>query len=229
MAQDDRPEVRRKRSGTRQADGCGSFGRTLFIGASLGGYQAGVPRHPGMISPVGVMYDYFSAASDESAATTIDLPGGPDGAGALLPMPVPEIVRRYGRDGLRELLRPRLRLAETGFHVVATKGFDSTTDLGAIEGILTGVDFDEFLARPRTSHVVAERDGGERLVLTISDELQGVLATVEAAELTAAARRWVEEQGSGDTDVLGGLLHELAELARGAQRRGERLYCWICV
>ncbi|WP_437097432.1 hypothetical protein [Streptomyces sp. enrichment culture] len=182
-----------------------------------------------MISPVGVMYDYFSAASDESAATTIDLPGGPDGAGAKLPMPIPEIVRRYGRDGLRELLRPQLRLAETGFHVVATKGFDSTTDLGAIERILTGVDFDEFLARPRTSHVVAERDGGERLVLTISDELQCVLARVEASELTAAARLWVEEQGSGDTDVLGGLLHELAELARGAQRRGERLYCWICV
>ncbi|GAA3503341.1 hypothetical protein GCM10019016_104510 [Streptomyces prasinosporus] len=178
------------------------------------------------------MYDYFSAASDESAATTIDLPGGPDGAGAQLPMPVPEIVRRYGHDGLRELLRPQLRLAETGFHVVATKGFDSTTDLGAIERILTGVDFDEFLARPRTSHAVAERDGGERLVLTISDELQGVLARAEAAELTAAARRWVEEQGSGDTDVLGGLLHELAELARGAQRRGGTAVlldlCLIC-
>lgn len=32
-----------------------------------------------MIAPVGVMYDYFSAASDEAAATTIDLPRGPDG------------------------------------------------------------------------------------------------------------------------------------------------------
>lgn len=182
-----------------------------------------------MITPVGVMYDYFSAASDESAATTIDMPGGPDGAGANLPMPVPEIVRRYGRDGLRELLKPRLRLAETGFHVVATKGFDPTTDLGAIEEILTGADFDDFLARPRTSHIVAERDGGERLVLTISDELQDVLAKVEPAELTAAARHCAEEQGFGDADAIDGLLHELAELARGAQRRGERLYCWICV
>jgi hypothetical protein len=66
-------------------------------------------------------------------------------------------------------------------------------------------------------------------VLTISDELQGVLARVEAAELTAAARHWAEEQGFSDADTIDGLLHELAELARGAQRRGERLYCWICV
>ncbi|MGI5143566.1 MULTISPECIES: hypothetical protein [unclassified Streptomyces] len=142
-----------------------------------------------MISPVGVMYDYFSAVSDESAATTIDLPGGPDGVGAKLPMSVPEIVRRYGRDGLREFLRSRLRLAETGFHAVATKGFDSTTDLGAIEGILTGVDFDEFLARPRTSHAVAERDGGERLVLTISDELQALLTSPRIRVRSMGGRR----------------------------------------
>ncbi|GGM23468.1 hypothetical protein GCM10010129_79830 [Streptomyces fumigatiscleroticus] len=182
-----------------------------------------------MITPVGVVYEYFSATSDESAATTIDVPGGPDGTGAQQELPVREIVRRYGRDGLRESLRPPLRLAETGFHVVATKGFDSTTDLGAIEGILTGIDFEVFLARPRTSHVVAERDGGERLVLTISDELQGVLARAVASELTAAGRHWVKVWGSGDADAIGGLLHELAELARGAQQRGERLHCWICV
>jgi hypothetical protein len=182
-----------------------------------------------MIARVGVMYSYFSAASDESAATTIDVPGGPDGAGAPLPMPVPEILRRFGRDGLREYLMPQVRLAETGFYVVATKGFDSTSDLGAIEGILAGVDFDEFLARPRSSHVVAERDEGECLVLTISDEFQGVLAGAEAGALAVAARRWIEERGSGDADIIRGLLQELAELARGAQQRDERLYCWVCV
>lgn len=178
---------------------------------------------------MGVMYDYFSAASDELAASTIDVPGGPDGPGPKLPMPAAEIVKVHGHEGLRELLKPRLRLAETGFHVVATKGFDPTTDLGMIEGILTGVDFDEFLARPRTSHAVAERDGGERLVLTISDELRAVLANTGVTELSAAAGQWVTENGFGDAAPIADLLSELSALARGAIERDERLYCWICV
>jgi len=174
-----------------------------------------------------VTYKYFAAASDEMAASTIDLPGGPDGAGTQpLPMPLPEIMERYGPDGLREFAKPRLRLAETGFSVVGTKNFDSTSDLAVVEGILSGVGFDDFLARPRTSQVVAERDGGDCLVLTISDESRDVLAKAGAVELPEAARRWVELQGSGDPESLTGLLHELAELARGAQLRGERLYCW---
>jgi hypothetical protein len=35
--------------------------------------------------------------------------------------------------------------------------------------------------------------------------------------------------GRGDPQILAGLLHELAELARRARHRGERLYCWVCV
>ncbi|MEU6324868.1 hypothetical protein [Streptomyces sp. NPDC047009] len=176
---------------------------------------------------MGVMYDYFSAASDELAAATIDAPGGPDGAGPQLP--VAEIVKLHGHEGLRELLRPRVRQAETGFHVVATKGFDPTTDLGMIEAILTGVDFEDLLARERTSHVVAERDGGQGLVLTISDELQACLARSGVTELRAAAAQWVESNGFGDAGPLGDLLSELSLLARGATERGERLYCWVCV
>jgi hypothetical protein len=115
MAEVERWWFRRSFAGEAIGDGCGSFGGTFFHRSQswlLPGW--GAASLPGMISPVGVMYDYFSAVSDESAATTIDLPGGPDGVGAKLPMSVPEIVRRYGRDGLREFLRPRLRLAETG-------------------------------------------------------------------------------------------------------------------
>lgn len=57
------------------------------------------------------------------------------------------------------------------------------------------MSFAEFLARPPTSHVVAERDGGECLVVTISGEAQDVLARAEAGELSAAVRRWVEGRG----------------------------------
>src|SRR5215469_8966777 len=118
---------------------------------------------------MGVMYDYFSADSDELAAATIDVPGGPAGSGPAPPMPVREIIRRHGREALSELMKPRVRLAETGLHVVATKGFDATSDLGMIEEFLSGIPYDTILARPRTSHVLAERHDGENLVLTISD------------------------------------------------------------
>jgi len=50
---------------------------------------------------------------------------------------------------------------------------------------------------------VAERDGGEKLVLTISDELQAVLADRGVTELRAAAEQWVEANGFGDAGPLG--------------------------
>jgi len=178
---------------------------------------------------MGVMYDYFSADSDELAAATIDVPGGPAGSGPAPPMPVREIIRRHGREALSELMKPRVRLAETGLHVVATKGFDATSDLGMIEEFLSGIPYDTILARPRTSHVLAERHDGENLVLTISDELRQVLAASSATELSAAAERFIEWNGRGNAWAPADLLIELSALARGAIERGEHLYCWVCV
>ena len=178
---------------------------------------------------VGVTFDYFSATSDELAASTIDMLTGPGGP-AYLPMPVREIIELYGREGLRELMKPRVRLAETGFYAVKTKGFDPVADLGTIEEILTRTDFEALLARPRHGHVLAERNGSEQLVVTISDELQAVLANAGVAELSAAAGQWANDRHhSDDAAPLAHLLSELSALARGANERNERLYCWICV
>jgi hypothetical protein len=184
---------------------------------------------------VGVIFDYFSAASDELAASAIDIPVGPGGPLPPLPMPVAEIVRLRGREGLRELQRelsmPRLHRAETGFWAVSAKGFNPVTDLGTIEEILTGIDFGTLLDRPRNGDVIAERNNNCKLVVTISDELQALLADTGAAELAAAAGQWAKVNGSdsGDAAVIAHLLSELSALARGANVRKERLYCWICV
>jgi hypothetical protein len=140
---------------------------------------------------MGVMYDYFSAASDAIAASALDMVGGP---GAF-----------------------------------PTQGFDPVADLGTIEELLTGADFESLLTRPRHGRVVGARDGGERLVVTISDELRAVLANTGAAELSATAGQSVNDRGSGDAALLAHLLSELSALARGAIERDERLYCWICV
>jgi len=93
---------------------------------------------------------------------------------------------------------------------------------------LSGVDFDEFAARPRTFHVIAERDEDERPVLTISDELQRrPRGAGSCPTLAAAAPSWGDARGSGDADAIAGLLHELAGLARRARRCDERLYRWV--
>jgi len=125
---------------------------------------------------MGVMFDYFCANTDEAAAAAIDLPGGPGGPLPPRPMPVPEILERYGREGLNQLLKPKLRLSDEGFHVVSCKGFDPTVDLVEIEALLSGVPCDEPRARPQAGHVLAQREEGEQLVVTISEELRDTLA-----------------------------------------------------
>jgi hypothetical protein len=180
---------------------------------------------------MGVMYDYFSAASDELAASAVGMRGGPGGP-VHLPMPVREILRLHGREGLSEMLKPRLQQAESGFSVVSTKGFDPGADLEAIEEILTGTGFEAFLERPRHGYIVAERDNGQELVLTISDETQAVLAGASSEDLSTAAEQWSSQDGrlsNIDAAPLAHLLGELSALARGASEHDEHLYCWICL
>jgi len=68
-------------------------------------------------------------------------------------------------------------------------------------------------------------------VVTLTDELQTALADADGARLASVAVPWSHTEeffGQGDPQILAGLLHELAELARRARNRGERLYCWVC-
>ena len=174
---------------------------------------------------MGVMYDYFAAPSDEAAATTIDQPGGP-GTGPRLPMPFKDLVAKYGMESALDFLKPQLLLSDHGFYVESTKGFDPVADLGAIATLLTGHDLDP------DYHLIAERDGGERLVLWISDGTREALEHATDDTLAAAAQRWVQNQAQWrtiDPEPVAHLLTQLAELARTAAARSERLYCWVCV
>jgi hypothetical protein len=179
---------------------------------------------------MGVLFKYFSASSDEVATSVIDRLGGP-GSGPPFPMPYPQYVRLHGIEAARELTKPRLwQASETGLYIVDTKGFDPVADLGEIEETLTGTDFETLLHRPRHGEVLAERDDGAVLIITISDELQSILANAATPELTAAATQWLERRGQADERaILAHLLGELSALARGATERNERLYCWSCL
>ena len=134
---------------------------------------------------MGVLFDYFSAPSDEAAATAINRIGGPGVSSKDTPPP-------------------------PAFDTFSTKVIDPFVKLGNVEARLTGRDDTEIGRGPRAGKILAEEDDGALLVVTLTDELQTALA-------------------DADPEGLGPWLGGLAELARRACIRGERLYCRICV
>ncbi len=175
---------------------------------------------------MGVLYDYFAADSDEHAATAVDLPGGPGGAAVQAP------ARRGGLFRRRQEPVEPPSAAETGFDVVSVKGIEPVVQLGTLEELLTGRPYDDIVADPRSGEAVAVRHGGELLVLTLSDTLVAALATATDSRLAEVAVPWSRTEefwGEGDPDELTDFLRDLSALARRAQERGQRLYCWVCV
>jgi hypothetical protein len=180
---------------------------------------------------VGLLHDYFTAGSDEQAAAAIDLAGGP--GGALPPSPELQAAFRAGdRAAVRRLTQPRVRVSEHGLTVLSVKGIDPVEHLAALEQILTGDGPEVVSARPRRGRAVAVRDGGERLILTLTDELHQALTRRAPQRVAAAAAEWAGTDafaGHGDTEALTHVLHELSRLAHHASDRNHRLYCWLCV
>ncbi|MEV4132137.1 hypothetical protein AB0J72_08220 [Dactylosporangium sp. NPDC049742] len=180
---------------------------------------------------MGVMYDYFAAGSDERAATALDLPAGPGGPLPARPQ-LMERIRAGDLAALQELRTPRVRWGEHGFQVLEVKGVDPFVMLVTLEELLTGVAYDDIVEGPRAGTDIASADDGERMVVTVTDELQQALARCSPDDLTRTAAAWAQtEELGGDDDVqpLTVFLGVLALLAREALGRGERLYCWVCV
>jgi len=150
---------------------------------------------------MGVMYDYFSAPSDEVAATALDRIGGPDNPSEDTP-PLPP------------------------FDTVATR-IDSSVVLGMLEALLTGREYRDVTL----SKTVRFEDDGERSVAALTDSISAALADASDEQLTAVAVPWsqIEELRGADLDSLTFGLGELAKLARRARSKGERLYCWACI
>ena len=169
---------------------------------------------------MGVLFDYFSAASDEAAASMITLPGGPSVSAAA--------PGRVGWFKPRRATRP----AGAWFDTVSAKGIDPLVQMGTLEALLTGRDYDQIVAGPRAGQTLASQDRGERLVVTLTDELRDALAHAGNERLTSIAVPWSQTDeffGQGDPQLLAEVLRELAELARRAHSKDERLYCWVCV
>ena len=85
---------------------------------------------------MGVLFDYFSDASDEAAASAIDRPGGPGSSQASHPEPRPWHWR-------------------APFDTVPLKGIDPLVQLGTLEALLTRRDYALIVAGSRAGHALA--------------------------------------------------------------------------
>ena len=155
---------------------------------------------------MGVLTDYFSAPSDQAAASALDRVGGPaqpaDG-----PSPQPP------------------------FDTFQSKGLDPYVLMGKLEEALTGQGYRVITADPQYGRKVAERGADGPWVCKISSPLQAALAQAGSDELTRVAVRWsqAEEHHGAAPESLAWVLEKLSGLARRATAKDEHLYCWICL
>lgn len=120
--------------------------------------------------------------------------------------------------------------ASSSFPTLDLKGIDPLVQLGTLESLLTGVDYD--IVAERSGKLVAMADEGEQLVVSVTNELVAALSTADEARLREVAEPWSETEefgGRADPTDLAMVLNELADLARTATTDGHRLYCWVCV
>ena len=180
------------------------------------------------MSAMGVLFDYFAAGSDEEAASVIDRLGGP----GRVPQPsAPVTEQRRGLFRRKSESSPSTEGEARVFDTVSG-GVDPVVQMGTFEELLTGRAYDDVVEDPRSGHAVAERDGGERLVLTLTDNLVEALRQASPDRLTELAVPWSQTEefwGQGDPQSLAAFLTSLGRLAQRASEKGQRLYCWVCV
>lgn len=181
---------------------------------------------------MGVMFDYFAAPSDEKAAAVIDRVGGPGSQSIVVSESVTTKRGIFGRR--RQMVSPVFGTDPdlVVYPTVSVKGIDPVVQMGTLEELLTGRPYDEVMEDPRCGHDVAIRDGGELVVVTLTDSLTSALVAASDDALDRVAVPWSKNEefwGEPDPQRLGAFLKELAGIARDANGRGHRLYCWICV
>lgn len=118
-------------------------------------------------------------------------------------------------------------MAGSGVLVLETKGIDPLAQMGTLEALLTGEQYDVIVSRPRAGQQVAAKDSREGpWVVTLTDELQAALAVGSRDQIVAVAVPWWETEeyrGQGDPEILALVLLEMADLARQASQRGGAL------
>jgi len=180
---------------------------------------------------MGVLYDYFAADSDGEAASVIDRVAGP--STRVRPEGTPPTRRGWFSRRPVDRSASGTQIRDTpSYETVPAKGIDPIIQMGTLEELLTGRPYDDITNDPRHGYLVADRDGGERLVVALTDSLAGSLADATSERLNDVAVPWAETEefwGQADPAALAEFLAKLAGLATRAQQKEQHLYCWVCV
>ena len=146
---------------------------------------------------MGNLYDYFSAAADDAAASTADLVGGPAGGGF-------DTLATKGIDPVVQMGTLEALLTGRSYEEVIRnprQGHAFPPSAEATEhGVVTLTD---------------------SLAAALADADRRRLADV-AVPWSVTEEFW----GQADPEILAGFLGELSDLARRARDGGHRLYCW---
>jgi hypothetical protein len=150
-----------------------------------------------------LLCEYFAAQSESDAALTVDWEGGPS----------------RPTDG------------QHGYEVIALGGIEPVVLMGQLEGLLTGRSVMEVLDDPGHSPV-AQRDGGERLVIPVGERLEAALASLDETRIPDIAASWARAEEFwgvvGPTDLVAPVT-QLVALARKARAESQHVYCWMSV
>jgi hypothetical protein len=194
---------------------------------------------------VGILYDYFAAASDEAAAAMVNVEGGP-AAGLWRNTPEALAARSRAGDPQARLLVSRymVGLSDHGVYALSLKGVDPHGDMVLIEALLTGASEDEVRENPRAGRPVAIDDPNwdheiGPWIYTITDELHAALSESTARQRADVALQWIDRSGPDylrpskqdihRAETTAHILERLSELALVAREGNERLYCWLCL
>lgn len=162
------------------------------------------------------IYHYFSAPSDQEAATTIERVGSPASQ---------EIFSE--ESGSLTVVKDELLPI---FDTVEEAGIDPAVELGKLVEIITGRSLEDIWEDDRSSEPVAIENDGEQMVFTVSDSVTEALASVDASSIEGIAQEWSEiEEFShwSEPKGLATLVGDLSALAKRALESGQRLYCWF--
>lgn len=160
---------------------------------------------------MGVYFDYFRAADDETARATHARSGGP--------------LHAEGE-------------GNPPFDGVPTKGIFSSPHLEQLVTLARGVPFD---SRPKSALLWPPPDtpppvDETSLWLTdpsvdrLDSRIRDGLADIDPARASELAAGWTPELGAGFTvPHVTGVVLDLSALARRARDAGEELYCWAAL
>lgn len=145
-------------------------------------------------------------------------------------MPLSDYFSAPSDESAARVVEPDVHLGDPPYDVLWMKNLMPDYHLVPVEAFLTDRSEKEVKENPRNGMVLANVEDTV-VVVTVSDELTASLAESTSDQLAKAAESWsnfADFQGT-DTSGLAGFLGNLADLARRATARRERLYCHLCI